>query len=716
MKCVEREYKEKEKKMICKKCGNQINDNALFCPKCGQKTDNQTQNAGASVWQDANNRNTINHVNSEGTHKKKHTLRTVVLSVVATIIVLFGGLIWIGSQAPDSVRTDSSTVSVSSEYNEISSDVSSQNAINVDVSSQDSINELLGYIDQAEEMVTKAQSDYEAVGDEVSSAEKFGMQADILQKLNSDLLQLQEKENSIKDIDSNLANAGREYFNMLCDSQKAHYEIIAFFVDYFEFLDNYLLVRPEDFGTEDHCEKLYTWFQSVKEGYLAIDSCPPCMESEWKRYGEILDLNESIAQKEYQALSYVDWLRLYSAINMSNRYSIIEENQYDGLLNCLKGEVDHLKWQRALSSRLADEIHVYAGLDEQERNGYEFEYVRTNKIRLDYENIDTIYPSLYNTYDAFLILKTGCASGSRSILVEAEIPGFTQTYKESFTLDSAYRAIYIKPPALTGDLDLSSAKDAQINVTISEKDGTLIDAKTFPITIKSKYDVEWYTDKYGIATQDNILCYLTPESPAITELKRVAIDEISAMTNGGMESFVGYQQTGWNHYVGTYLQVAGIMRALNKTGVRYNMDSFSISNGHQHVLLPEDVLKQRSGLCIETSLVVASALQSANMHAFLVFPPGHAQVAVEIWNGNGEDIHGTGEYFLIETTALSADDGNNQDTFINDANALLEGKVLNSSPIMYKNAEEWNAYLSAEGTYLIDCNDSRVLGLTPFAN
>lgn len=106
--------------MICKKCGSQINDNALFCPKCGQKTDNQTQNAGASVWQDANNRNTINHVNSEGTHKKKHTLRTVVLSVVATIIVLFGGLIWIGSQAPDSVRTDSSTVSVSSEHNETS--------------------------------------------------------------------------------------------------------------------------------------------------------------------------------------------------------------------------------------------------------------------------------------------------------------------------------------------------------------------------------------------------------------------------------------------------------------------------------------------------------------------------------------------------------------------------------------------------------------------
>ncbi|MDE6220063.1 MAG: hypothetical protein K2G51_06505, partial [Lachnospiraceae bacterium] len=500
-----------------------------------------------------------------------------------------------------------------------------------------------------------------------------------------------------------------EYFNMLCDSKKAHYEIISFFVDYFEFSDNYyLFARPDDFGTEDHYEKLYTWFQSVKEGYLAINSCPSCLENEWKQYGETLDLNESIARKEYQAVSYEDWLRMYSAIYMSNRYDTIEELQYDGLLDCLKGEISHSQAQRNLSAKLADEIHNYAELGQKERSEYEFEYVRTDKILLNYECIDTIYPSLYNTYDAFLIIKTGCVSGSRKILVEAEIPGFTQKYKESFTLDSAYRAIYIKPPALTGDLDLTSAKEAQINVTVSDQDGTVIGAKTFPVTIKSKYDVKWYTDEYGIATQDNILCYLTPEAPVISELKRVAIDEIAAMTNGRMESFPGYQETEFNHYVGTYLQAAGIMRALYEMGVRYNMDAFSISNSHQHVLFPEDVLKQRSGICIETSLVVASALQSAGMHAFLVFPPGHAQVAVEVWNG-------TGEYFLIETTALSADT-NNRNIFINDANALLKEEVLNSSPIKYLNAEAWKAYLSVEETYLIDCDDSRVLGLTPFAN
>ncbi len=714
--------------MICKKCGNQLNDNALFCPKCGQRIETQTQDINRNVQPNINNVNPAGNVRSEAPPKKKHTVRTVLLSIVGTIVVMFGGLMWLGSQASNSVETGSSAVSAPSEQREtggdiptssegISNEVPSQDALNDTVSSQDSINELLGYIDQAEEFVTKAWDDYSEVDNEEDDVERYKMRRDIIATLLSDLSPLQQQANAVKGLDANLATAGKEYFNMLCDSEKAHYEIMNFFTGYFNFMYTCLFLRPEGegFGTEEHCNELYDWYQSAKEEYLAFDSYPPCLEGEWKRYGEILDLNESIAFKEYQAIQSNDWLRLYSAIYMSNRYETVEELQYEEFINCFKGEVNLLNWQRGISSKLADEIHAYAEMDEQERRGYEFEYVRTNKILLDYESIDTIYPALYNTYNAFVIIKTGCASGSRKIIVEAEIPGFTQKYQESFTLDSAYRAIYIKPPALTGDLDLTSAKDAQISVTISEQDGTVIDTKSFPVKIQSKYDVDWYTDEYGIATKDNILCYLTPESPAITQLKRVAIDEMSAMTNGSMESIVGYQSTGFNHYVGTYLQAAGIMRALYEMGVRYNADSFSLSDGHQHVLLPADVLEQKSGLCIETSLTVASALQSAGMHAFIVLPPGHAQVAVEIWNGNGEDTSGTGQYFLIETTALS-DNWNNQNVFINDANALLEEKVLNSSPIIYMNADTWYEYLSAEGTYVIDCDDSRVLGLTPFTN
>ena len=63
------------------------------------------------------------------------------------------------------------------------------------------------------------------------------------------------------------------------------------------------------------------------------------------------------------------------------------------------------------------------------------------------------------------------------------------------------------------------------------------------------------------------------------------------------------------------------------------------------VLPPSEVLSSRSGICIETALLVASALQSANMNAMIIITPGHAQVALETWEGSGE-------YYLLETTKL----------------------------------------------------------------
>lgn len=233
------------------------------------------------------------------------------------------------------------------------------------------------------------------------------------------------------------------------------------------------------------------------------------------------------------------------------------------------------------------------------------------------------------------------------------------------------------------------------------------------MTLKSKYDFDWYNDAYGTAAQYNILCYLTPESSAITQLKRAAIDEIGTMTGGRVESFAGYQNINskWNRHTITYLQAAGLMHALSADlGVRYSMNPFSISGSNQHIQLPEDVIANRSGLCVETSLVIASALQSANMHAFLLFPPGHAQVAVEVWN-SGE---GVGEYFLIETTSLDSS-YNTLSHFIENANNLLANQA-STGIITYYTFDEWADYLANSVEYVVDCNDSRLLGMTPFAN
>lgn len=745
--------------MFCKNCGNQLNDGALFCPKCGQQTGSQTSAAEASaqpvmqtvtqapvqpapqsmaqepvqpvsqpvvqtpvqpaVQPNAYYANQTVNVSGEKNKKKKRKAPIIVIASLLVIIAVAGGLFWFKSQSSEDADDDKE-VSASAKRSESDDDASSRKSRSERTdkdssraSSQASIDELLGYIDQADSILSDAVIATEELSEEEFSGELLTQGVSVLEKSLSDFSDIRTQAYAVSGIDANLEYARNEYFSMAYDSLYAYYEVWDFLNDFMDLV--YVMVdRPNEdnySSINDYYNDLYTWYNSVKEGYASIDSCPSCLESEWKQLDAILDLNESIVQKMYMAEQYVDFLRFYSAKNMSNRYDTVTMLQIEEFMDVMMDEVEFFGEQMDLAVSLAEEIRTYAGLGE-EQSAYEFKNIHNGELTLSYDVIDTIYPSLYRTYDAFVIVKAGCLSGSKNILVEAEIPGLTQKYKESFTVDTAYRTIYIKPPALTGDLDLSSAKDAQISVTVSEQDGTLIEAKTFPVTIQSKYDVRWYSDEYGVATRDNILCFLTPESSAISQLKRQAIDEISDMTGGSIESFVGYQEVFSNHYVNTYIQVAGIMRAMYETGVRYNMDTFSLSNGHQHVLFPEDVLKQQSGLCIETSLVVASALQSAGMHAFLVFPPGHAQVAVEIWKGNGE---GAGEYFLIETTALEQG-SNNRSIFVENANALFDYENLGTSPITYKSQEEWLSYIAPDDTYIIDCDDSNVLGLTQFAN
>jgi len=110
---------------------------------------------------------------------------------------------------------------------------------------------------------------------------------------------------------------------------------------------------------------------------------------------------------------------------------------------------------------------------------------------------------------------------------------------------------------------------------------------------------------------------------------------------------------------------------------------------YQRVASPSEVIKTKSGLCIETSLALASALRAMDMNALIILSPGHAQVAVETWSDSGY-------YYLVETTALSS--AENFDF---------------SQVISYKDPEEWKEFLSQEGVQAIDCNLANYFEIKP---
>ena len=712
--------------MFCPRCGKEISEQVNFCPQCGAVIPNMINSApyGAPpaspigpVEQTAQTQADISTAVADRPKKKgKGKALLVAVMVVALVAVLAAAALFLLPKLTAFAPPGEDTSPTPAE----TEDVGSTSEPELDANAR-----LLAVIDRAQEAHKNAtdalpdlseDADGDGMIDDISAyVDRVRQRNQILEDFLADLAELREEANAISGPDDKLKSARDEYFAMLHDVRAAYIETFTFIADYLDFYMETVAWRPLEVDYDyvsEYADALSAWVREARKGYAAI-FCPTSMQSVWAQYGDALEYNASIAQKVNTAVQCRDELRRYSAKYMTQRYLTVEENLYGKLIDCIDNENRHARRQWGIVNSLAEEMHTYAELDQKEKEAYEFTYIRTGKIYADYEAVDTIFPSLYNTYDAFVILKTGCVSGTRTIVIEAEIPGFTQKYRELFKLDSAYTEIYIKPPALTGELDLSSAKSAQISITISEQDGTLIDAKSFPVTIKSKYDFEWYSADYGTSTQDNILCFLTPESSAVRELHRRAIDEITAISDGMVESFPGYQNVTPVDYATTYLQAAGLMSALYEMGVRYDMTPFSVSgSSQQRIKLPEDVIAERSGLCIETSLAVASALQSAGMHAFLIFPPGHAQVAVELWNSGDW----RGAYFLIETTKLDAD-SNNTEIFAENFQRVLAGfNPSGDSPITYLADDELLEYLENKVEYVIDCDDAQLLGLTPFAN
>ena len=323
---------------------------------------------------------------------------------------------------------------------------------------------------------------------------------------------------------------------------------------------------------------------------------------------------------------------------------------------------------------------------------------------VEFDTVDSVFPSIYRSLESLLTFTGYSELGEIEVLIEAEVPGFTQPYKQKITLGRQITKIRIVPPLVAGSLDLNSEKMAQLVYSVTEvESGKLLVQESKSLKLYSKFDIIWGHEENWDAYTDNILAWMTTDAPEILDLQRNAIDYLSFITDGDLDALIGYQDYGYfdNKYNNTWVQAVAIQGALSDvTQVRYNMSPFSMDpEVQQRVKLPADTLKSRSGLCVETSLVMASALQSAGMHVMLIFPPGHCQVAVEAQPDSGD-------YFLIETTILPM--AQDVDTW--------------NHTVQYMTKEEWQGYITGEGEmsrgecYVLDCDLGSKLGIRPMSN
>ena len=716
--------------MFCRNCGEPLEDGVSFCTECGWKVVNNVNDAGTNVSDPvmpdnkigdsgiaiSNNVPPIRNMNTESrsvrdirpvntgrrpapvpAKRKGSTVAIVLATIFGTILA---GIILIVVIALISTGSDEDTGTVDKMTEEGFEDTADPEAIK----------QLLAILDELEETT-------DLYGEKFDNSKDRETLIDDGNKWFESIEDQYKRIQEIEGLPRNVRKASYDAYEMYLSAIESANKDMIFMLDVQELAD---MINTDD---------LVSTYYDLKEKIEGTE-CPENMADSWNAIDKSLDYLAESVNRQKLGGELEDGLRIFSSSNHLIRFSTVIENETDRIMNFYNAEMEFMTVQGNRVGLIVKEIRDVAALEPEEIQNYEFEYNVENVIEnVTYDHIVRIYPSLYNTYENFLIVKMGCLYGSRDIIIECEIPGLSQSMSQSYHIGSAMTALNIKPPALNEKLNLDTAKDTQIKVTVKDKiDGRVLDTQSFPVHVYSRNDFEWDSDTFGTITKDNILCFLAPDSKAITELKRNAIDILEDMSGGEMNALAGYQgpyfaadedgdgnadNLGQARYLTTYMQVAALMRSMSDMGVRYTNDVFSIDNAGQHILFPDQVLERKTGLCIETSLVIASALQSMGMHTYLIFPPGHAQVAVETWEGSGN-------YFLIETTALP----NKNSDFIDEANSILTNWERESDdyPIACLTKEDWVAYLTADqgdfsdDCYVLDCGDGALLGMTPFAN
>lgn len=133
-------------------------------------------------------------------------------------------------------------------------------------------------------------------------------------------------------------------------------------------------------------------------------------------------------------------------------------------------------------------------------------------------------------------------------------------------------------------------------------------------------DLLAYDEWSGVELMPEIIAaFITPNHPKIAEITGKASEYLYKWN--GSPSFTGYQRQNPNE---VKKQMAAVFAALQEQNIAYNMPPASYECVGQRVRLPDSVLGQKCGTCLDLSVLYASCLEAVGLNPFIVFIKGHA--------------------------------------------------------------------------------------------
>ncbi|WP_315760824.1 DUF3320 domain-containing protein [Sphingomonas sp. Y38-1Y] len=164
---------------------------------------------------------------------------------------------------------------------------------------------------------------------------------------------------------------------------------------------------------------------------------------------------------------------------------------------------------------------------------------------------------------------------------------------------------------------LNEAERGEITLRLSA-DNAVLDEQRFPVRLLARD--EWG----GVADMAHLLpAFVMPNDPAVARILRSAADRLAE--HGHPSGLDGYQSGDPQR---SYMLAAAIYSAVAAMAIHYAEPPASFEDRGQKVRRPATIAEERLGTCLDTTLLIAAALEGAGLYPVLLMFHGHAAVGV----------------------------------------------------------------------------------------
>jgi len=252
------------------------------------------------------------------------------------------------------------------------------------------------------------------------------------------------------------------------------------------------------------------------------------------------------------------------------------------------------------------------------------------------------YPYYLATHTPQFFVKFSSAT-PLALIIALSVVEFSQAETHTVNATSAVQSQgFIPVPQNSAIRALTSDLQTSVSVRVTDTRGNLYYFNDSPLLLHSHKLMQWVG-----ANRLKIAAWVTPDDPAVKALVAKAINFLPDEPSPPPAAMIGYANHSGARAVRDQvdaifdtLRVDYHMRYLQQVVPYGGPGDTSVSL--QDINLPAETLQQHSGMCIELTVLLASAVEQIGLHAEIVIIPGHAYLGVatspddthfEYWDG-----------------------------------------------------------------------------------